>query len=122
MLRKWARLFYVKLAVLQFRRQFWVVKRLIEEELLSWKDSGHRKPLVLRGARQVGKTWLVERFLAPLFENFVKIDFEKRRDLRAIFDENLDPARILSARSHKSTIARNPIDPILDVQTDWRWP
>jgi predicted AAA+ superfamily ATPase len=98
------------------------MKRLIEEELLSWKDSGHRKPLVLRGARQVGKTWLVERFLAPLFENFVKIDFEKRRDLRAIFDENLDPARILSARSHKSTIARNPIDPILDVQTDWRWP
>jgi hypothetical protein len=45
----------------------------------------------------VGKTWLVERFLVPLFENFVKIDFEKRRDLRAIFDENLDPARILSA-------------------------
>jgi predicted AAA+ superfamily ATPase len=73
------------------------MKRLVEGELLTWKDAGHRKPLVLRGARQVGKTWLVERFLAPLFENFVKIDFEKRRDLRVIFDENLDPARILNA-------------------------
>jgi predicted AAA+ superfamily ATPase len=73
------------------------MKRLIEGELLTWKDSSRRKPLVLRGARQVGKTWLVERFLAPRFENFVKIDFEKRRDLRAIFDENLEPARILNS-------------------------
>jgi predicted AAA+ superfamily ATPase len=83
------------------------MKRLVEGELLSWKEAGHRKPLVLRGARQVGKTWLVERFLAPLFETFVKIDFEKRRDLRAIFDENLDPARILSALE----IARGKIVP-----------
>lgn len=74
------------------------MKRLVEGELLAWKDAGHhRKPLVLRGARQVGKTWLVERFLAPRFENFVKIDFEKRRDLRAIFEENLEPARLLNA-------------------------
>jgi hypothetical protein len=36
------------------------MKRLVEGELLTWKDAGHRKPLVLRGARQVGKTWLVE--------------------------------------------------------------
>lgn len=43
------------------------MKRLVEGELLTWKDGGHRKPLVLRGARQVGKTWLVEWFLAPLF-------------------------------------------------------
>lgn len=73
------------------------MKRLIEAEILGWKDSPSRKPLVLRGARQVGKTWLVENFLAPRFESFVKIDFEKRRDLRAIFEENLDPGRIVNA-------------------------
>jgi hypothetical protein len=73
------------------------VKRLIEMDLCAWKDDSRRKPLVLRGARQVGKTWLVEQFLAPLFENFVKIDFEKRRDLHGIFAENLEPVRILNA-------------------------
>ena len=73
------------------------MKRLIEVELCAWKDDPHRKPLVLRGARQVGKTWLVEHFLAPLFGDFVKIDFEKRRDLHGIFAENLEPTRILNA-------------------------
>ena len=73
------------------------MKRSIEEELISWKESARRKPLVLRGARQVGKTWLVEQFLAPQFESFVKIDFEKRRDLRVVFEENLEPRRILNS-------------------------
>jgi len=40
------------------------MKRFVEEELIQWKSSPRRKPLVLRGARQVGKTWLVEQFLA----------------------------------------------------------
>lgn len=73
------------------------MKRLIEAELVSWKDSAGRKPLILRGARQVGKTWLVEQFLAKQFEGFVKIDFEKRRDLRSVFEENLEPRRILGS-------------------------
>ncbi len=72
------------------------MKRFVEEELIQWKNSPRRKPLVLRGARQVGKTWLVEQFLAKDFEEFVKIDLEKRRDLHAIFGENLEPKRILN--------------------------
>jgi len=47
------------------------MKRLAEKQLLEWKDSQRRKPLIIRGARQVGKTWLVENFLAPQFESFV---------------------------------------------------
>ena len=57
------------------------MKRRVEEQLISWKDSPRRKPLIIRGARQVGKTWLVENVLAGKFESFVKIDLEKRRDL-----------------------------------------
>jgi len=72
------------------------MKRLIEQELLQWKKSSRRKPLVLRGARQVGKTWLVEQVLAKDFEGFVKIDLEKRRDLHSVFGDNLDPKRILN--------------------------
>jgi uncharacterized protein len=72
------------------------MKRLIEENLIHWKNSSRRKPLVLRGARQVGKTWLVEQVLAKDFESCVKIDLEKRRDLHSVFEENLDPKRILN--------------------------
>lgn len=72
------------------------MKRLLEKQVVDWKDSPRRKPLVIRGARQVGKTWLVENILAKNFDSFVKIDFEKRRDLHTLFDGNLEPQSILN--------------------------
>lgn len=71
------------------------MKRLSERQIIEWKDSSRRKPLIIRGARQVGKTWLVENVLAKQFESFVKIDLEKRRDLHAFFSGNLDPKGIV---------------------------
>lgn len=71
------------------------MRRLMEKWVLSWKESGRRKPLIIRGARQVGKTWLVENILAKRFDHFIKIDFEKRRDLRTHFDGDLEPKTIL---------------------------
>lgn len=72
------------------------MKRLAEKQVLAWKDSPRRKPLIIRGARQVGKTWLVENILADQFATFVKIDFEKRRDLHALFAGNLELQAILN--------------------------
>jgi len=72
------------------------MKRLAEKKVLEWKDSSRRKPLIIRGARQVGKTWLVENFLAKQFDSFVKIDLEKRRDIHTYFEGNLDPKTILT--------------------------
>lgn len=72
------------------------MKRWVEKQVISWKDSPRRKPLIIRGARQVGKTWLVENVLAEQFENFVKVDLEKRRDLHVHFAGNLEPRTILS--------------------------
>ena len=71
------------------------MKRLAEEKIIRWKESSRRKPLIIRGARQVGKTWLVENVLSRHFENFVVIDLEKRRDLHHIFADNLEPQAIL---------------------------
>lgn len=71
------------------------MKRVAEKYVLDWKDSTRRKPLIIRGARQVGKTWLVENVLAAQFESYVKIDLEKRRDLHALFDGNLDPLLLM---------------------------
>jgi uncharacterized protein len=72
------------------------MKRLAEKKIVEWKDSTRRKPLIIRGARQVGKTWLVEKFLAKNFDSFIKIDLEQRRDLHACFAGNLDPKVILN--------------------------
>jgi predicted AAA+ superfamily ATPase len=69
---------------------------LAEKTICAWKDAARRKPLIIRGARQVGKTWLVENYLARQFDNCVKIDLEKRRDLHALFAENLDAQAILA--------------------------
>jgi len=72
------------------------MKRLAEKQLISWKDSPRRKPLIIRGARQVGKTWLVDNVLARQFNSYIKVDLEKRRDLHPLFSGNLDPRGIVS--------------------------
>ncbi len=72
------------------------MQRTIVKQLLAWKESKRRKPLILRGARQVGKTWLVENVLANKFDNFVKIDFEKQRNFHTYYKNDLDPKKIVS--------------------------
>ncbi len=55
--------------------------------LNDWKHRSTRKPLIIRGARQVGKTWLIEKF-SESFENFVKINFEEHPEYKALFATN----------------------------------
>ena len=69
--------------------------RFAQEQLGRWKSSPRRKPLIVRGARQVGKTWLVERFADAEFDTLVKLDLEKRRDLHGCFGDNLDAHAVL---------------------------
>ena len=65
------------------------------EELMQWKNSAHRKPLVIRGARQVGKTWLMEEFGRTAYENMVCINFDSNRRMEALFDADLQVDRLL---------------------------
>jgi len=64
------------------------MKREIEQSLLEWKLRPYRKPLILRGARQVGKTFTVENFAKDHFENYVKINLEEKPEMRKLFDQN----------------------------------
>jgi uncharacterized protein len=65
--------------------------------LIAWKDKLNRKPLIINGARQVGKSWLVKYFGENYFSNdIVIINFEKQRDLHIIFTQNFDVNRIIS--------------------------
>ena len=68
--------------------------RFALDYLKEWKNKQPRKPLVIRGARQVGKSFLVEMFAKEAFEKFVKIDFEKMRDIVPLF-ESKSPKTIL---------------------------
>ena len=72
------------------------MKRLIEQNLREWKESPRRKPLIVRGARQVGKTYSVEQFGRESFQNLAVLDLERNRELHRVFSGDLDAHRILS--------------------------
>ena len=70
------------------------MKRSIDYYLSSWQGRSNRKPLILRGARQVGKTHAVKR-LGKKFDNFVEVNFEMDPAAKSIFDIDLNPTRIV---------------------------
>ncbi|MCK4766663.1 MAG: ATP-binding protein [Candidatus Aminicenantes bacterium] len=72
------------------------MKRDIYRELLDWKQSKLRKPLILRGARQVGKTYILKEFAKKEYENFVYLNFEDDPTLDALFVQRFDKQKILS--------------------------
>ncbi len=71
------------------------MKRLLYSELLKWKKSINRKPLLLQGARQVGKTYLIMEFAKKEYNNFVYLNFEEEPELKTIFSRSLNPENIL---------------------------
>ncbi len=71
------------------------MKRNITQALLQWKNSSNRKPLILRGARQVGKTYSLLDFGKAYFPHCHYINFEQDERVRTLFEKDLDPARIL---------------------------
>ncbi|MCK4642507.1 ATP-binding protein [bacterium] len=71
------------------------MKRDLYEKLTLWKASTRRKPLVLLGARQVGKTWLLRKFGENEYENTAYLNFEEDPGLAAIFSKELDPLMLI---------------------------
>lgn len=73
------------------------MKRLLFNELVAWKNSSNRKPLILQGARQVGKTWLMKEFGKQEFEQVVYLNFESSSRLKNLFISDFDIDRILTS-------------------------
>ncbi|MFH1684312.1 MAG: AAA family ATPase [Candidatus Margulisiibacteriota bacterium] len=71
------------------------MRRDVEQELISWKDQKERYPLIIRGARQVGKSYLVENFGKTNFQNSVTVNFEFQPQLKDCF-QSLDPSEIVN--------------------------
>lgn len=75
------------------------MKRNALESLIRWKSSEDRKPMVLKGARQVGKTWLMKEFGRSAYDSFVYFNFDEEEELKSIFEANKNPQRIVELLS-----------------------
>ena len=75
------------------------MKRFITEELINWKNSKDRKPLILKGARQVGKTYILKEFGKNNYENVAYFNFDHDEGLAQLFLNSKDPMRIIEQLS-----------------------
>lgn len=75
------------------------MKRNALEDLLQWKDSLHRKPMILKGARQTGKTWLMKEFGKKAYKNYVYFNFDEQPELKSLFETNKNPHRLIELLS-----------------------
>ncbi|MDL2242007.1 AAA family ATPase, partial [Bacteroidales bacterium OttesenSCG-928-L03] len=73
------------------------MERLAIEQLRKWKNRASRKPLIVRGARQVGKTWLIKEFGRTEYAQTVYVNFESSKALQSLFAIDFDIQRIITA-------------------------
>ncbi|MCK5681214.1 AAA family ATPase [bacterium] len=85
-----------------------VLQRTLYDKLCQWRKSGMRKPLLLQGARQTGKSYLLEHFAENEFESQFLFNFEKNPGLKEIFKNDLDPQRIIRELSLAADRSINP--------------
>lgn len=71
------------------------IERDIINQFKIWKGAPDRKPILLRGARQIGKTWAMEAFGKECFKYYVKFDFDRQQELKSVFKTSKDPERLV---------------------------
>lgn len=84
------------------------MKRFILNDLIKWKNSKYRKPLILKGVRQVGKTWILKEFGKLYYENIAYFNFDENIEYRQFFQTTKDVSRILQ---NLMLISNQKIDP-----------
>ena len=70
------------------------IQRDLIEQLKRWKDTVERKPILLKGARQTGKTWIMEEFGKECFDYVAEFNFDKTTELASIFEKTKDIQRM----------------------------
>ena len=71
------------------------MKRFALQTLVDWKNKNNRKPMIINGARQVGKTWLMNEFGKHYYKEILNINFERNTRIHNLFEVDLDPNRLL---------------------------
>lgn len=88
------------------------------KKLYQWKESNDRKPLILLGARQVGKTWLMQEFAKEAYSKYAYINFEDNETLRGLFEHDFDMPRIIATLEWSTgvTIDKNTLIILDEIQ------
>ena len=73
-----------------------ILYRAAIEQLQKWKLNQSRKPLIIRGARQVGKTWLMKEFASKFYRDSVYVNFDNNRSMSSLFSSGLNVERIIT--------------------------
>ena len=89
------------------------MKREIIKQLEEWRNNKNRKPLILSGARQVGKTWVLKEFGHLYFKNVAYINFEEQKELYNLFKDDYNLTRILITLNTASQITITPGETLL---------
>ena len=87
--------------------------RFLMNSLVHWKESPHRKPFILNGARRVGKTWLLKEFARLHFDSVAYVTLDSNSVARALFDADLDPKRIIRDLSVLTGVSIEPHDTLI---------
>jgi predicted AAA+ superfamily ATPase len=83
------------------------------KQLIEWKLDKLKKPLIILGARQVGKTYLIQEFGKTEYRQMVYINFERAEEMRNIFQHDLDPKRLITAFEFYSGLKITPEDTLI---------
>jgi len=84
------------------------MKRYAVDKLIEWKNSKKRKPLIIKGARQVGKTWLMKEFGAEYFDNMAYINFDNNDRMKALFGGDYNIPRLIDGLQVEAGEKINP--------------
>lgn len=96
------------------------MKRLIEAELKAWKNNRDRKPLILNGARQVGKTYILREFGERNYKNVVYVNLETNTSVASYFSDDISPERIiryLEAYANEAVIPEETLIILDEIQS-----
>ena len=89
------------------------MRRNAIEELYKWKASPDRKPLIMQGARQVGKTWLMKEFAREAYRQCAYVNFEDNEVLRQLFEHDFDIQRIITSIQWATGVDITPGDTLI---------
>lgn len=87
--------------------------RYAMDDLIKWKENPARKPLLIKGARQVGKTWLMKAFGKQYFQKTAYINFDNNPNMKKAFEEDYDIERLLMAISIEAKVSVTPTDTLI---------
>ena len=83
------------------------------EKIIEWKNNINKKPLIIRGARQVGKTWLIKEFGEKYYQNFAYINFDRNTRMEQLFSGDMNIERILQGLKLESGVNINANDTLI---------